>query len=44
MDVVNAAISLCVGSVLLSLLIQVLGITLAYVARRWYYGVKELAS
>ena len=44
MNTINAMLSMCAGSVLLSLLLMITALSLAYVARRWMRGVGSLSD
>lgn len=43
MNSVNAAVAMCLGSMLISQFVMVVSLTFAYVARRWIHGISELA-
>lgn len=43
MNLISAVASMCIGSIFLSIFVMVVAINLAYVARRWYYGIKDMA-
>lgn len=43
MNLISAVASMCIGAIFLSIFTMVVAINLAYVARRWYYGIRDMA-
>lgn len=42
MTVVNAVLAMCAGSLLLSVFIIAFAINIAYLGRRYFYGIRDL--